>query len=81
MKLGVEQIAWRGFVTHEGDVIAWPTLLADHNDFHRTFMTSDEDFAARWRQWSPGEAIDVNPCANPEGARDTVSAWIREQQR
>lgn len=59
-------LAWRGFVTTSGGVIAWPTLLAQHNDFHRTFHTTDDSFAARWRQWNPGEAPDFDPGASPE---------------
>lgn len=68
-------IAWRGFVTHDHEVIAWPTLLVEHNDFHRLFRTTDADFAARWRQWSPGGAPNFDPGA-PQAARDLVAVWL-----
>ena len=70
-----EVIAWRGFVTHDLEVIAWPTLLAEHKDFHRIFGTSDEDFAARWRQWSPDRSADIDPGASPE-AIQAIDEWL-----
>jgi hypothetical protein len=68
-------VAWRGFVTHDGAVVAWPTLMAEHSDFHRTFYTSDEDFAARWRQWDAGGKPDVDPGA-PAEAIEALNAWL-----
>lgn len=73
MKRG--DIAWRGFVTHDGEIIAWPTLLSEHNFFHGTFRTTDADFAARWRQWEPGERVSFDPGATPE-AKAAVEAWL-----
>lgn len=69
------EIAWRGFVTEDLEVVAWPTLLSDHNNFHRTFMTSDSDFVARWRQWGPGEAPDFDPGATVEEI-EAVVEWL-----
>lgn len=59
-------LAWRGFVTLDGEVVAWPTLLAEHNDFHGIFHTTDDGFAARWRQWSPGAKPDIDRGAAAE---------------
>jgi hypothetical protein len=68
-------IAWRGFVDAEGKIIAWPTLLADHNQFFSTFYIKD-DYPARWRQWSAGGEVDFDPGATPQ-AKDAVEAWLR----
>ena len=70
-----EEIAWRGFVDKDGKVIAWPTLALDHKEFHRIFYTSDDDFVARWRQWSPGEEPDFDGRPATE-LRDIVRAWL-----
>ena len=70
-----EQIAWRGLVDKNGNVIAWPMLMSDHVAFHRTFHTNDDDFAGRWRQWSPGGEIDFDPDVSPEH-RAWVRAWL-----
>lgn len=68
--------AWRGFVDHDGDIVAWPTLLADHNQFHFAFHTSDEDFIARWRQWSPGGKVDFDPGVS-ETTKQLVNDWVQ----
>jgi hypothetical protein len=70
-----KEIAWRGFVDKDLKVIAWPTLLIQHKDFHRLFGTSDDDFLARWRQWSPDESADFEPGATPE-AKQAVQEWL-----
>ena len=75
-----EKMAWRGFVCHDGSVIAWPTLLAEHRDYHRIFHTTDADFAARWRQWSPGGRPDIDQGA-PTAAVVTLDEWLRREQR
>jgi hypothetical protein len=67
--------AWRGFVDHDGKVIAWPTMIIDHREFHRVFYTDDSDFLARWRQWSPGEEPDFDPGTPPE-AKQIVKDWL-----
>lgn len=58
INLKKKDLAWRGFVAEDGSVIAWPTLLSDHNQFHRIFYTKDSNFGARWRQWDPSDAPD-----------------------
>lgn len=73
----VNEIAWRGFVTQDLQVVAWPMLLADHATFHRTFGTSDADFAARWRQWWPERFPEFDPGAPPEAVQ-AVKDWLNE---
>jgi hypothetical protein len=70
-----KDIAWRGLVTNDLDVIVWPTLLATHDDFFSKFYKQEGDFAARWRQWTPGDEPDFEPGASPEAkqaARDAL---------
>lgn len=74
-------MGWRGFLRHDGTVMAWPTLLAEHNDFHRAFQTTDEDFALRWRQWSPGREIDFDRVTSTspftqDTAEALVTSWV-----
>lgn len=70
-------IAWRGFVTKDLEVVAWPTVLVDHNTFHATFGTSDEDFAARWRQWSEGDVPDIDDERGlPEDVVDAIYHFL-----
>ena len=78
MSRRVEEVAWRGFVTHGGEVIAWPTLLADHNDFHATFGTTDSDFLARWRQWGTRAKVDYDD-GTPDKAKEIVERWLRRE--
>lgn len=59
-------IAWRGLVTPDLDVIVWPTLLATHNDFFAKFGRDESKYVARWRQWNPGGDPDFDPGASPE---------------
>ena len=56
--------AWRGVVI-DGVVWAWPTLLLEHNVAFATLPWL-ENYSARWRQWSPGEAPDFDPGASDE---------------
>lgn len=72
---GGTSVAYRGFVRNDGSVIAWPTLLADHNDFLRTFYAKSDDFAARWRQWEPDGPVDFDPGA-PDFAREAVKLFF-----
>ncbi len=75
-------LGWRGIVDRGGDVIAWPTVLMDHN---RAFMalpaTVSQDYRARWRQWDnePGARIDFDPGASQEDI-DKVQAWVDAAQ-
>lgn len=55
-----KNVAWRGFVDRDGEVVAWPTLLATHSSFHASFGTDDAEFLARWRQWYPGDPPDID---------------------
>lgn len=68
-------LAWRGFVTRDLKVIAWPTMLAQHTDFHGIFLTDDSQFVARWRQWGPGELPDIDSGAS-EDAVAAVTAFL-----
>ena len=74
-ELSKGDVAWRGVVTKQNEVIAWPMMLATHADFHSTFYTNDADFSARWRQWNPGGEVDFDPGFTPE-AEQAVYAFL-----
>ncbi len=75
-------LGWRGIVDKDGDVIAWPTVLMDHNAAFGVLpsMTS-RDYRARWRQWDnePGASIDFDPGASQEDI-DKVQSWVDAAQ-
>lgn len=72
--------AWRGIVDEGGDVVAWPTVLMDHNAAFAT-LPMLRDYRARWRQWDnePGAPIDFDPGASQED-REKVQAWVDAAQ-
>jgi hypothetical protein len=71
------QLAWRGVVDQDGDVIAWPTPLMDHKEaFYKLPWLAD--YRARWRQWSPDGDIDFDKGVSPED-RAKVIEWIESQ--
>lgn len=74
----MNEYAYRGFVTKDGKVVAWPTLLADHNQFKHIFYVSDEDVMARWRQWSANDPVSYDP-GTPNEARIIVEEWLKNQ--
>lgn len=72
-------LAWRGVVDEDGDVVAWPTLLLDHNQAFAT-LGRLRNYRARWRQWEPGGRIDFDPGADPADVQegqglDRGAAW------
>jgi hypothetical protein len=69
-----KEIAWRGFVTQDLELIVWPTLLAQHNDFLAMFGRDESKYRARWRQWSVGGEVDFDPGADPEAVRAVLDA-------
>lgn len=70
-----KDIAWRGYVTKLGEVVAWPTLLADHAEFQHALNVTDSEFDARWRQWYEGAEPDFD-LNTPEEAKKVVRKWL-----
>lgn len=68
------KLAWRGVVDGDGDVVAWPMLLMDHNTAFAT-LPHLRDYRARWRQWDLGAAIDFDPGVTAED-KAKVEAWV-----
>jgi hypothetical protein len=68
----------RGFVRHDGSVIGWSILDAQHNDYHAVHGTNDHDFATRWRQWHKDGYLDFEERPiRPEWV-EAVEAWIED---
>ncbi len=74
-------LAWRGVVDRQGDVVAWPTLLMDHNAAFAV-LPYLKGYRVRWRQWENGAGayIDFDPGASQED-REKVQAWVDAAQR
>ena len=65
----------RGFITHDGEVIGWSIVSADHNEYHRLNGTSDADFKTRWRKWTDRSGIEVDNTATPS-ERVRLEVWV-----
>ena len=59
------RLAYRGVVDSDGDIVVWPTLLADHSQAFRTLWHL-KDYRARFRQWNPGEEVDFDAGASDD---------------
>lgn len=61
MTLGLRGIVW------EGEVVAWPTILMDHNAAFATWPPLAE-YTCRWRQWDneAGAKVDFDPGCSDE---------------
>lgn len=68
------KLALRGVVDADGDIVAWPTLLAEHLDAFYT-LPHLEDYRCRWRQWKAGGPVDFDPGASPEDCA-RVEAYV-----
>lgn len=65
----------RGFITHDGQIIGWSVVSADHKEYHRLNGTTDADFKTRWRKWTertPPETDD--PVTPAEAVR--LGVWL-----
>lgn len=66
--------AWRGVVLDNGQIVAWPALLLDHNEAFNKVRTLS-NYRCRWRQWDGGMPVDFDSGASQED-KDAVEAWI-----
>ena len=71
------KLAYRGVVDEDGDVVGWPTLLADHNAAFVTLYHL-RNYQARWRQWEPDGPVDIDQ--GGEGHRERIEAWLKAVQ-
>ena len=68
----------RGFITHEGHVIGWSIVSADHNEYHRLNGTTDADFASRWRKWTESSAPEIDEVLPPHVAVN-LAVWLERR--
>ena len=69
------RLAYRGVVDDDGDVVAWPMLLLDHQSAFN-ILSWLSDYRARWRQWKPGSPPDIDP--GGEEYRPQIEEWLRK---
>lgn len=74
------KLALRGVMGCDGDIHAWPMLLADHATAWRAIPGLDCGLRARWRQWNVGGPVDFDVGATPED-RALVQAYVKVAQR
>lgn len=72
------QLALRGVVDKDGDIVAWPMLAMDHDEMFAV-LPHLKEYRARWRQWEPGKNVDFDPGAS-EVDKIAVRAYVKVVQ-